>query len=282
MKIASFAAANGESYGVVTDVGVIDIGHKLKFRLPTLRAAIAESSLAEIAQLSKGRSADFKFDEVKWLPPISNPDKIICIGLNYMAHAAESGAKVPEKPSLFIRLTNTLVPHQGAMIRPKLSSDMDFEGELAVVIGKGGRHVAKADAFKHVAGYACFNDGSVRDFQFKHSLAVGKNFFATGGFGPWIVTTDEIPDPSRLTLRTRLNGTEVQHGTTDDLIFSVPWIVSYISDFTELVPGDVIATGTPQGVGFARKPPLWMKPGDVIEVDISGIGTLRNCIVDER
>ena len=138
------------------------------------------------------------------------------------------------------------------------------------------------DVFKHVAGYACFNDGSVRDSQFKHSLAVGKNFFATGGFGPWIVTTDEIPDPSRLTLRTRLNGPEVQHGTTDDLIFSVPWIVSYISGFTELMAGDVIATGTPQGVGFARKPPLWMKPSDVVEVDISGIGTLRNRIVDEQ
>src|SRR5207302_9208048 len=210
------------------------------------------------------------------------PDKIVCIGLHYRAHAAEAGLKVPEHPSLFLRLANTLVPHGGEMIRPKASADMDYEGELAVVIGRGGRHIAAADALAHVAGYSCFNDGSLRDFQFKHSVAVGKNFIATGGFGPWLVTGDEIPDPAALTLTTRLNGVEVQRGTTADMIFDVPTIIAYVSGFTRLEPGDVISTGTPPGVGLARKPPLWLKPGDVVEVEISKIGVLRNAIVAER
>jgi 2-keto-4-pentenoate hydratase/2-oxohepta-3-ene-1,7-dioic acid hydratase in catechol pathway len=281
MKLASFKASGNPTYGVITDDSVIDVGRRLKSRYPSLRAALAGNGLQNIANEAKAAKPDFKLDQVTWLPPIPDPDKIICIGLNYKAHAAEAGLKVPEKPSLFIRFTNTLVPHGDSMIRPKLSSDMDYEGELALIIGKGGRHIAEGDALKHVAGYSCFNDGSLRDYQFKHSLAVGKNFIATGGFGPWIVTTDEIPDPSKLTLRTRLNGIEVQHGTTDDLIFTIPWIIAYVSDFTELVPGDVIATGTPHGVGFARKPPLWMKPGDVVEVDISKIGVLRNNVVAE-
>ncbi len=281
MKLASFEVAGSQTYGVVTDGGIVDVGRRLKSEYPTLRAALAADALDEIARLAKSERADVKPDAVGWLAPIPNPDKIICIGLNYRAHAAEGGLKVPEKPSVFLRLANTLVQHGGAMIRPNLSSDMDYEGELAVIIGKGGRHIAEGDALSHIAGYSCFNDGSIRDYQFKHSLAIGKNFIATGGFGPWMVTRDEIPDPSRLVLRTRLNGTEVQHGSTDDLIFSVPWIVAYLSGVTELAPGDVIATGTPHGVGFARKPPLWMKPGDVVEVEISSIGVLRNSIVAE-
>jgi 2-keto-4-pentenoate hydratase/2-oxohepta-3-ene-1,7-dioic acid hydratase in catechol pathway len=152
---------------------------------------------------------------------------------------------------------------------------------LAVVIGKPGRHIAKSAALRHIAGYSCFNDASLRDIQFKHSLTAGKNFLATGGFGPWLVTTDEIPDPTRLTLSTHLNGIAVQQTKTDDLIFDIPTIIAYVSAFTPLVAGDVIATGTPEGVGFARTPPLWMRPGDTVEVDISGIGTLRNPIAAE-
>ena len=167
------------------------------------------------------------------------------------------------------------------MVCPKISGDFDYEGELALIIGKPGRHIAKADALSHVFGYTLFNDGSIRDIQFKHSIAAGKNFHATGGFGPWIVTTDEIPDPTRLHLATRLNGQEVQHTGIDDLIFDIPTLISYCSDWTPLVAGDVISTGTPEGVGFARKPPLWMKPGDVVEVEIGGIGVLRNPIVAE-
>jgi 2-keto-4-pentenoate hydratase/2-oxohepta-3-ene-1,7-dioic acid hydratase in catechol pathway len=281
MKLASYVASGTRSYGVVTDRGIIDMGRRIGHRFPTLRAAIAGNAEAEMANQAKGAAPDFPLGKASLLPPIPGPDKILCIGLNYKTHAAEAGLKVPENPTLFIRLANTLVPHGGSMICPTLSSDMDYEGELALVIGKGGRHISKGDALQHVAGYACFNDASLRDYQFKHSLTVGKNFVATGGFGPWLVTRDEIPNPSQLTLRTRLNGSEVQHSTTDDLIFDIPWIVAYVSAFTELVPGDVIATGTPHGVGFARKPPLWMKPGDVIEVEISQIGVLRNTIVAE-
>jgi 2-keto-4-pentenoate hydratase/2-oxohepta-3-ene-1,7-dioic acid hydratase in catechol pathway len=167
------------------------------------------------------------------------------------------------------------------MVRPTVSECFDFEGELAIVISRAGRHIKKERALDHVAGYTCFVDGSVRDYQ-KISVTSGKNFPGTGPLGPWVVTTDEIPDPSRLTLTTRLNGQEVQHSGTDVLIHSVPEIVAFCSDFTALAPGDVIATGTPEGVGHRRTPPLWMKAGDVLEVEISGIGVLRTRSVDER
>jgi 2-keto-4-pentenoate hydratase/2-oxohepta-3-ene-1,7-dioic acid hydratase in catechol pathway len=182
---------------------------------------------------------------------------------------------------MFIRLANTLTGHQGEMIRPSVSQSFDFEGELAVVIGRGGRHISVARALEHVAGYTCFVDGSVRDYQ-KISVTSGKNFPATGPLGPWIVTADEITDPSRLTLVTRLNGQEVQKSGTDLLIHSVPQIIAFCSDFTTLAAGDVIATGTPDGVGHRRNPPLWMQPGDVLEVEISGVGTLRVRVVDEK
>jgi 2-keto-4-pentenoate hydratase/2-oxohepta-3-ene-1,7-dioic acid hydratase in catechol pathway len=182
---------------------------------------------------------------------------------------------------MFIRFTDTLVGHGGELIRPKVSDNFDFEGELAVVIGKPARHVTAEQALDHVAGYTCFVDGSVRDYQ-KFSVTSGKNFPGTGPLGPWLVTPDEIPDPSKLTLTTRLNGSQVQHSPTDLLIYSIPQIIAFCSDFTQLSPGDVIATGTPEGVGHSRKPPLWMKPGDVLEVEISGIGTLRAHVADER
>jgi 2-keto-4-pentenoate hydratase/2-oxohepta-3-ene-1,7-dioic acid hydratase in catechol pathway len=278
MKLASFAVAGRASYGLIADGGLVDLGARLGSRYPTLRAALAGDALGEIA-----RAVDVKPElalaDATLLPPISAPDKIVCIGLNYRAHAAEAGLKVPEHPSLFLRLSNTLVPHGGALVRPSVSSAMDYEGELAVVIGRGGRHISTTTALDHVAGYACFNDGSLRDYQRQHSVTVGKNFLATGGFGPWLVTSDEIPDPSQLTLTTRLNGTEVQRGETADMIFSVPQIVSYVSVFTRLEPGDVISTGTPPGVGMARQPPLWLKPGDVVEVEISRIGVLCNSVV---
>jgi len=280
MKLASFTVAGRASYGVVVGDGVVDVGARLSARAPSLRAALAAGALGDIAAAAS-ENPDLALSEVHLLPPIPAPDKIVCIGLNYRAHAAEAGMKIPEHPSLFLRLTNTLVPHGGALVRPSVSSDMDYEGELALVIGRGGRHIPPAQALDHVAGYACFNDGSLRDYQRQHSVAVGKNFVATGGFGPWLVTRDEIPDPARLALTTRLNGVEVQRGDTADMIFSVPQIISYVSAFTRLEPGDVISTGTPPGVGMARKPPLWLKPGDVVEVEISRIGVLRNGVVAE-
>ena len=233
--------------------------------------------MREAAQTAK---PDHKLDDIKFLPLIPRPNKILCAGVNYRAHAAEVGRELPKQPSMFIRFADTLVGHGGEMIRPTVSDNFDFEGELALVIGKGGRHIKPEQALDHVAGYTCFVDGSVRDYQ-KFSVTSGKNFPGTGPLGPWLVTTDEIPDPSRLTLTTRLNGKEVQHATTDQLIYSIPQIIAFCSDFTALSPGDVIATGTPEGVGHGRKPPLWMKRGDVLEVEISGIGILRTQIVDE-
>lgn len=282
MKLVSYTIEGKTSYGALEGDGVADLGALLGERHPTLREAIAAGAFATGAARLLAGAPRIALDRVKLLPPIPNPDKIVCIGLNYRAHAAEAGLKVPEFPALFLRLTNTLVPHMGSLVRPKASAEFDFEGELAFVIGKGGRHIRKQSALEHIFGYACFNDASVRDIQFKHSLTAGKNFPATGGFGPCLVTADDIADPAALTLTTRLNGEQVQHGTVDDLIFDVPSIVEYVSGFTELVPGDVISAGTPHGVGLGRKPPLWMKAGDVIEVEISGVGVLRNAVVAER
>ena len=282
MKLVSFAAAGRHSYGLVIGDGVVDLRRRLGDDYPTLRSAIAGNALAQLASDVRNASPDIALSQVTLLPPITDPEKIICAGRNYRAHAAEAGGAPPENPSVFLRLVNTLVAHNRPMVCPSISGDFDYEGELALVIGKPGRHIAKAQALSHVLGYACFNDGSIRDIQFKHSIAAGKNFHATGGFGPWIVTADEIPDPTRLHLVTRLNGVEVQHTGIDDLIFDIPTLISYCSDWTPLAAGDVIATGTPEGVGFARKPPLWMKPGDVVEVEIDGgIGMLRNPIVAE-
>jgi 2-keto-4-pentenoate hydratase/2-oxohepta-3-ene-1,7-dioic acid hydratase in catechol pathway len=187
---------------------------------------------------------------------------------------------VSPAPSVFLRLADTLIGHGQALVRPRVSDKFDFEGELAVIIGRAGRHVSEADALAHVAGYTCFVDGSVRDYE-KFSVTSGKNFPATGPLGPVMVTADEIGDPTRLTLVTRLNGREMQRSGTDLLIYSIPQIIKFVSDFTSLAPGDVIATGTPAGVGHRRTPPVWMKPGDVLEVEISGIGILRNPVVAE-
>jgi 2-keto-4-pentenoate hydratase/2-oxohepta-3-ene-1,7-dioic acid hydratase in catechol pathway len=281
MKLASYVADGKECFGVVAGDGVITLNERLGGRYASLRDAIAAGAFAEIKKATEGAKPDHALADIRWLPAIPNPERILCAGINYRSHAAETGRELPKQPSMFIRLTDTLVGHEGEMIRPSVSQQFDFEGELAVVIGRGGRHIPVDRALDHVAGYTCFVDGSVRDFQ-KFSVTSGKNFPGTGPLGPWIVTTDEIPDPTRLTLTTRLNGTEMQHSGTDLLIYSVPQIIAFCSDFTTLAPGDVIATGTPEGVGHRRNPPLWMKPGDMLEVEISGIGTLRTRVVDEK
>jgi 2-keto-4-pentenoate hydratase/2-oxohepta-3-ene-1,7-dioic acid hydratase in catechol pathway len=278
MKLASYIADGKHCFGAVAGDGVVTLNERLGGRYGSLREALAAGLLAEMRGCADGAKPDHKLGEVAWLPAIPNPEKILCAGINYRSHAAETGRELPKQPSMFIRLANTLTGHEGEMIRPSVSQSFDFEGELAVVIGKGGRHIPEANAFDHVAGYTCFVDGSVRDYQ-KFSVTSGE--FPARPARPWIVTTDEIADPPRLTLATRLNGQEVQRSGTDLLIYSVPQIIAFCSDFTPLAPGDVIATGTPEGVGHRRSPPLWMKPGDVLEVEISGIGTLRNRVVDE-
>jgi 2-keto-4-pentenoate hydratase/2-oxohepta-3-ene-1,7-dioic acid hydratase in catechol pathway len=281
MKLASYSVDGAEAYGVVKGDGVITMNNRLGGHAASLREALAGNLLPQIKEAAANASPDHKLSEITFLPVITNPERIACAGINYRSHASETGREIPKQPSMFLRLTDTLLGHEGEMIRPKISTQFDFEGELAVVIGKGGRYIPKERALEHVAGYTCFVDGSVRDFQ-KFSVTSGKNFPATGPLGPWMVTTDEIPDPTKLTLMTRLNGQEMQRSGTDLLIYSIPHIVAFCSEFTTLAPGDVIATGTPEGVGHRRKPQLFMKAGDVLEVEITGIGTLRTRIVDEK
>ena len=279
MKLASYRLDGEDTFGAVVGDGVVTVGGR-KGRFPTLREVIAANGLDEIRRAVAGKTAERKLSDIRFLPVIPDPPKILCVGINYKSHAEETGRDTMSNPQIFLRLANTLIGHDGEMVRPKVSTNFDFEGELAAIIGKPGRHIKESDALAHVAGYTCFVDGSVRDYQ-KHSVTAGKNFSATGPLGPWMVTSDEIRDPTVMTLMTRLNGVEMQRSGTDMLIYSIPRIISYVSDFTPLEPGDVIATGTPAGVGHRRNPPVWMKAGDVLEVEITGIGTLRSRIVDE-
>jgi 2-keto-4-pentenoate hydratase/2-oxohepta-3-ene-1,7-dioic acid hydratase in catechol pathway len=279
MKLLSFVADGKDFFGVVSGDGIVTLNDRVGHS--SLRTALAAGAMDAMRKAAKDAKPDRKLADVKYLPVIPNPEKILCAGINYRSHAAETGRELPKQPSMFVRFTDTLVGHEREMIRPTVSDNFDFEGELAVVIGKAGRHIKPEQALDHVAGYTCFVDGSVRDFQ-KFSVTSGKNFPGTGPLGPWLVTTDEIPDPSRLTLMTRLNGKEVQRSGTDLLIYSIPQIIAFCSDFTALAAGDIIATGTPEGVGHRSTPPLWMKAGDTLEVEITGIGTLRTRIVDER
>jgi len=276
MRLVSFRQAGVAKFGAVADGGIVD----LSSRWPSLREAIAGQAVGELAAAAKRLSADHKFDDVELDPVIPHPGKILCVGLNYSSHVGEMGRELPTAPSVFSRFDDTLVASGGNIVRPRASIALDFEGELAVVIGERCRHVPRASALSVVAGYTCFLDGSVRDFQ-KHSTTAGKNFPATGPLGPWLVTSDVIADPQRLELTTRLNGAVVQHDTTDHMIFDVASIIEYLSTVTWLEPGDIIATGTPDGVGAGRKPPLWMKDGDKVEVEISGIGILSANVVNE-
>jgi 2-keto-4-pentenoate hydratase/2-oxohepta-3-ene-1,7-dioic acid hydratase in catechol pathway len=281
MKLASYIANGKPAFGVVLGDGVATMNERLGGRYATLRDVLAaKDGIAELRRAAAGAKPDQQLAGLNYLPAIPNPEKILCVGINYKSHAAEHGTEAPKLPNIFTRFVNTLVAHEGAMIRPRVSTNFDFEGELAVVIGRTGRHIAPENALDHVAGYTCFCDASVRDFT-KYSLVASKNFYGTGPLGPWVVTSDEIPDPTRLMLTTRLNGQEMQHSGTDMLIHSIPAIIAFCSVFTPLSPGDIIATGTPDGIGAKRNPPVWMKAGDVLEVEISNIGTLRTRIADE-
>ncbi len=281
MKFASFKVNGAKTWGLVDAEQAVDLGALLRDRFPDLKSAIAAGALAEVASLA-GKAARYPVANITWLPVIPNPDKILCIGLNYETHRLETGRSEVENPTVFGRFANSQTGHLANIIRPRVSKDLDFEGELAVIIGKPGRYIARKDARDHIAGYACYNEGSVRDFQrHTHQFTPGKNFPQTGAFGPWMVTPDEAGDLARLRLQTRLNGEVVQEATISQMIFDIPRQIEYCSTFTRLEPGDVIVTGTPGGVGSRRTPPLWMKPGDIVEVEIDRIGLLRNGIADE-
>lgn len=276
MRYLSFMAPDGRpGWGALEDGRVVDLSLRAA-KLPDLRSALIAGSLQRLRL--DFSSWDYRLEDIILLPTVPNPDKILCVGINYGAHAAETGRAAGAAPSMFARFTDTLVAHKQAILRPSVSSQLDYEGELAVVIGRSGRYIPAEKALDHVAGYTCFNDASIRDFQ-KHSVTAGKNFPRTGALGPVMVS--EGIDPQNLVLTTRLNGNVVQNACTDTLIYPVADIISFASQFTTLTPGTVIATGTPAGVGSRRNPPLWMKPGDIVEVKISRIGTLSNPIKDE-
>lgn len=274
MKLCSFTKDGRASWGLVTDAGIVDLG--LRGLAPTLRDFLAQGDLAP-AQALADAAADYAFDAVDHAPVIPNPDKIICVGLNYHAHVQETGREQTPNPVLFARYAGSQIGQSQPLIKPLESDEFDYEGELAVIIGKPGRRISEADALSHVAGYACYNDASVRDWQkHTHQFMPGKTFAGTGAFGPWMVTADEIPDPTALHLQTRLNGQIVQDTDVSLLITSIPRLIAYCSTILPLLPGDVIVSGTPGGVGARRNPQLWMRDGDVCEVEISGIGTLSN------
>jgi len=282
MKLLSFEHAGQTRFGIVQGDGVIDLVKAMGGRYPSLRALLAAQALAEVRGAIAGRSPDVALSEIQFLPVITDPGKIWCCGLNYVEHVRETQREVTEQPTFFMRVADSQVGHNQPMMRPAESVQLDFEAEIAVIIGKPGRRIAEQDVGAHIAGYACYNDGSVRDWQRHTSQWIpGKNFWRTGGFGPWMVTADEIPFGTEMTLTAHLNGQEMQRATTSMMIHSIARQIAYVSKVAPLQAGDVIVTGTPGGVGARRTPPIWMKAGDVIEIGIDKVGVLRNTIADD-
>lgn len=282
MKLISYHHKQQDSYGAVLGERVVDLRAVFGDRAPDLKSFIAADLFEEARAAVAAAKSTLALGELRLLPVIPNPGKIFCIGLNYGEHIRETGKEVTEKPVIFLRVADSQLAHGEDIVRPRVSERLDYEGEIAIVIGKGGRHISEADSWSHIAGYSCYNDGSVRDWQVHTSQwAPGKNFWKTGAFGPWMVSADEIAADQKLTLVTRLNGQELQRATTDMMVHSIPRQIAYISSFIPLEAGDVIVTGTPGGVGNKRTPPLFMKPGDVCEIEVDAIGVLRNGIRDE-
>jgi 2-keto-4-pentenoate hydratase/2-oxohepta-3-ene-1,7-dioic acid hydratase in catechol pathway len=290
MKFASYRVGQEARYGLVRDGGVIDLAVRIGDRYPDLRSFIAATDWRRTADaLLATAPADHEYAALQLVSVIPLPEKIICVALNYHDHIAEAnlhlpgGREAPRYPMCFIRLPDTLVGHRQPLVRPRVSTQLDYEAELLVVIGRDvPRYVPKQEALQYVFGYSAMNEGSIRDYQFhSRQLTPGKNFAGSGSTGPWIVTADEIPDPQDVDVQFRLNGELLQSANTSDMIFGVADLIAYISEWIPLKPGDLIASGTMGGVGFTRKPPLFMKPGDTAEVTIAGIGTLGNGVRDE-
>ena len=280
MRWLSFEKQGEVSFGIVSGQSVIDVGkHYPQFN--SLKALIAAGQLNAIAPEAAARTPDYALSEIAYLPVILHPDKIMCAGLNYKAHMEETGRSATDSPTIFTRFAASQVGHNKPMVKPFESDKLDFEGEIALIIGTPGRRISPDTAMSHVAGFSCYNDGSVRDYQ-RHTsqFTPGKNFCHTGGFGPWMMTPDEIGDLDEMEITTRLNGEVMQNSKASFLIFSFAQLIAYCSIFTELVAGDVIVTGTPAGVGAARKPPVFMMPGDIIEIEVKPVGTLVNTIIE--
>lgn len=281
MRFASYTVESRDSYGVLTGDKIVDLGNHHGDQFPTLRAAIAANALSDLADWAADKSADIDPGTIAFTPLIPDAEKVICFGMNYAKrHPVDGDVAPPENPNYFLKPPGTLVGHGRPMVKPIVSDNFDYEGELGVVIGRPGRHIEPADALSYVAGYTCVNDGSVRDWQ-RHSVNAGKNFQSSGSCGPWLVTADEIADPGHLRLITRLNGKEMQNELTELMIFNIPTQISYLSKIFELTPGDVIATGSPEGSGASRNPQIFMAGGDTIEIEIEKVGRLENSIIDE-
>ncbi|MBA4327583.1 MAG: 5-carboxymethyl-2-hydroxymuconate isomerase [Polaromonas sp.] len=282
MKLLSYSLRGVPSWGALVNGRVVDLQAASRGRIPTLRSALAQLSLDDIEALASAHPATIALNDIAWLPVIPDAAKIFCIGLNYDEHRIEANRDKTAQPTVFLRLAASQAGHDEPLLLPPESERFDYEGEIAVIIGRGGRRIPQEDAWEHIAGYAPYNDGSIRDWQSHTSQwTPGKNFPATGSFGPCMVTRGEIADGQELTLTTRLNGEVMQQATTAQLIFSIPSLINYLSTFIPLEPGDVIVTGTPGGVGFKRSPPVFMRVGDTVEVEVSSVGTLVNRVAAE-
>ncbi len=285
MRLLSYADDGGEGLAVVRGEDLIDVGEGAPEIPADLMTILAEDLLADLeAAINRaGRKALIDPESIEFLPPIEFPGKILCVGLNYIDHASEGSFERPEYPVIFPRYSTSLVGHEGPILRPAASEQLDYEAELVVIIGKEGRHIPKAEALNYVAGYSVFNDATLRDYQFKSpQWTMGKNFDATGAFGPHFVSADEVPPGGKgLRVTTKLNGKTLQDGNTKDMIFPVDELIAVISEVMTLEPGDIIVSGTPAGVGAFRKPPIWMKDGDICEIEIEGVGLLRNPVLDD-
>jgi 5-carboxymethyl-2-hydroxymuconate isomerase len=285
MKLASFHHGGRAGFGVVKGDGIVDLTAAFFFetRYADLREVFAAGAVDELRRAAEGAEADLGLTDVSFLLPIPRPSKIFCVGSNYhVSPKRGGGSATPEWPSIFGRFADSFAAHGEPIIRPKESEQLDYEGELAIVIGRQGRHIPESKALDHVGGYTCLDDGSLRDWQVRGAQnGAGKNFRHSGAIGPWIATADEIPDPGKLEITTRVNGETRQHGTTDQMIFDVPYLISYISKFTQLEPGDIIATGSCDTAAVDMDAPAWLKPGDKLEVEIAGIGVLQNPVAAE-
>jgi 2-keto-4-pentenoate hydratase/2-oxohepta-3-ene-1,7-dioic acid hydratase in catechol pathway len=282
MKFVSYTRCGYSGFGLIVDGGIVELAGRLDVGVTTLRQAICADILALAGPYAKGRGAELGWSDLTLLPVIPDPAKILCIGLNYQKHKEETGRPDVDNPTIFTRFSDTQIGHGQPLVKPNVTERFDYEGEMAVIIGRAGRNIAETDALGHVAGYACYNEGSVRNWQ-RHTsqFTPGKNFPGTGAFGPYLVTPQEVGDYRALPIQTRLNGRVMQEATLADLIFPVEKLIAYVSQFTPLAPGDVIVSGTPGGVGDKRDPPVYMVPGDTVEVEIGALGILRNPVVAE-
>lgn len=284
-RFSSFEAYDRTCYGLVRDDGVVDMKARLGNEFPTLKSVVEADALLRLADMALKLPADYAAADIHYLPPIGAPEKIICVGVNYPDRNEEykDGQAAPPNPSLFVRFPRSFVGHEVPLTRPRASSQLDYEGEIVLVISKPGRHIAEADALQHIGALSIANEGTIRDWvrHAKFNVTQGKNFDGTGSIGPWIVPYESEAQIADIALQTRVNGETRQSDRTSRMIFGFRKLISYISTFTTLVPGDLILTGTPTGAGARFSPPRWLTPGDVIEVDVEGLGVLRNGVVDE-